>query len=82
MSDPKSNKRSPKLPDTYFALVKQHPLRSIQNESELDAAQAVIDDLLRKELDASGTAYLEALSELVIYEEMTSVKSKWCRKLP
>jgi HTH-type transcriptional regulator/antitoxin HigA len=57
------------MTDSYFDLVKRHPLRSIQNESELDAAQAVIDDLLRRKLDAGGLAYLDALSDLVILYE-------------
>jgi HTH-type transcriptional regulator/antitoxin HigA len=65
----KSPRQSSKLPDTYFALVQRHPLRSIQSEAELDAAQAVIDDLLRQELDAGGMAYLDALSDLVILYE-------------
>jgi HTH-type transcriptional regulator / antitoxin HigA len=58
-----------RMTDSYFDLVKRHPLRSIQNESELDAAQAVIDDLLRRKLDAGGLAYLDALSDLVILYE-------------
>jgi len=62
-------KRRAKLPDTYFDLVKRHPLRSIRTEAELDAAQAVIDDLLRRELDDGGMAYLDALSDLVILYE-------------
>ena len=58
-----------KLPDTYFELVKRHPLRSIQTGADLDAAQAVIDGLLRHDLDAGGQAYLDALSDLVtVYE--------------
>jgi HTH-type transcriptional regulator/antitoxin HigA len=64
-----TDKRRAKLPDTYFELVKRHPLRSIRTEAELDAAQAVIDDLLRRELDDGGTAYLDALSDLVILYE-------------
>ena len=67
----KSKARGPSanLTDTYFHLVKRHPLRSIQNEAELDAAQAVIYDLLRQELDDGGMAYLDALSDLVILYE-------------
>ena len=57
------------LPDTYFELVRRHPLKSIQTDSDLDAAQAVIDDLLRQDLDAGGQAYLDALSDLVILYE-------------
>jgi HTH-type transcriptional regulator/antitoxin HigA len=57
------------LPDTYFELVKRHPLTRIRNEAELDAAQAVVDELLRQELDEGGLAYLDALSHLVIVYE-------------
>lgn len=57
------------MPDTYFALVRRHPLKSIQTEADLDAAQAVIDELLRRELDAGGRAYLDALSDLVLLYE-------------
>ena len=65
----KARSRSAKLTDSYFELVRRHPLRSIQNEAELDAAQAVIDELLREELDDGGMAYLDALSDLVILYE-------------
>jgi HTH-type transcriptional regulator / antitoxin HigA len=65
----KTGKRRAKLPDSYFELVKRHPLRSIRTEADLDAAQAVIDDLLRRELDAGELAYLDALSDLVLLYE-------------
>lgn len=58
-----------KLTDTYFELVKRHPLRSIHTDTELDAAQAVLDGLLRDDLDAGGLTYLDALSDLVILYE-------------
>jgi HTH-type transcriptional regulator / antitoxin HigA len=64
-----AEERSTKTGDTYLDLVKQHPLRSIRSEGELDAAQAVIDDLFRRELDDAGHAYLDALSDLVILYE-------------
>jgi len=41
----------------------------IRTETELDAAQAVIDELLRQELDHGASAYLDALSDLVILYE-------------
>jgi HTH-type transcriptional regulator / antitoxin HigA len=66
---PTTGKRRAKLPDTYFELVKRHPLRSIRTEAELDAAQAVIDDLLRRDLDAGRVAYLDALSDLIMLYE-------------
>jgi HTH-type transcriptional regulator/antitoxin HigA len=63
-------RRSSVLPDTYFELVKRHPLARIRDEKELNAAQAVVDTLLREELDEGGLAYLEALSDLVIVYEL------------
>ena len=57
------------VPGSYLALVKRHPLMSIKNENELDAAQAVVDALLREDLDEGGLAYLDALSDLVIVYE-------------
>lgn len=57
------------MPDTYFQLVNGHPLKSIRNEAELDAAQAVLDELLRQELDKGGLAYVDALSDLVMLYE-------------
>ena len=49
--------------------MKRHPLTSIRSENDLDAAQAVVDDLLREELDDGKQAYLDALSDLVIVYE-------------
>ena len=49
--------------------VRRHRLRSIRTEAELDAAQTVIDGLLRRELDDGELAYLDALSDLVILYE-------------
>jgi HTH-type transcriptional regulator/antitoxin HigA len=64
---PTGIRRNAPMHDTYFALVKQHPLTSIRSESELDAAQSVLDDLLRQDLDDGGLAYLDALSELLVH---------------
>ena len=58
-----------RLPDTYFALVKRHPLTSIRSEAELRRAQSVLDLLLQQDLDDGGLAYLDALSDLVIMYE-------------
>lgn len=63
------SRRSAAMPDTYFELVKRHPLTSIRNEAELDSAQLMIDSLLRQRLDDGGRAFLEALSDLVIVYE-------------
>jgi HTH-type transcriptional regulator/antitoxin HigA len=69
MTGPKAMGRAAKLPDSYFGWVRRHPLKSIQTDADLDAAQAVLDELLRTDLDAGGLAYLEALSDLVgLYE--------------
>ena len=65
----KAKRRAAKLPDTYFEWVRRHPLKSIQSDADLDASQAVMDELLRQHLDAGGLAYLDALSDLVrVYE--------------
>jgi antitoxin component HigA of HigAB toxin-antitoxin module len=69
VSRTKTEGRPAVLPDTYFELVKKHPLTTIRNEAQLDAAQAVMDGLLRQELDEGGLAYLDALSDLVILYE-------------
>jgi HTH-type transcriptional regulator/antitoxin HigA len=69
MSRAKTPRRSAAISDTYFALVKRHPLTSIRNERELDGAQAVVDALLREDLDDGGLAYLDALSDLIIVYE-------------
>jgi HTH-type transcriptional regulator/antitoxin HigA len=69
MTRTKPISRPGRLPDTYFALVRRHPLKSIQTDTDLDAGQAVIDDLLRQDLDAGGLAYLDALSDLVLLYE-------------
>lgn len=69
MTQSTTHRRAPKRRDTYFDLVKRHPLQSIRTETELDAAQSVIDELLRQELDDGGTAYLDALSDLMILYE-------------
>jgi antitoxin component HigA of HigAB toxin-antitoxin module len=69
MSRTKSEVRAGAIPDSYLALVKRHPLTSIRSENDLDAAQAVVDELLREELDDGKQAYLDALSDLVIVYE-------------
>jgi HTH-type transcriptional regulator / antitoxin HigA len=56
-------------PDTYFEWVKRHPLASIKSDADLDAAQAVLDELLRQDLDDGASTYLDALSDLVLLYE-------------
>ena len=59
-----------KLPDTYFALVKQFPLTHIRDDDQLEAAQGVIDRLLQEDRDEGAQEYLDALTDLVeIYED-------------
>lgn len=63
--------RTGAVSDTYFELVRQHPLKSIRNEVELDAAQAVLDSLVSQKLDKGGLMYLDALPDLVmVYEQV------------
>ena len=70
MSRTKSQVGARALPDSYLAMVKRHPLRSIRTEKDLDSAQAVVDDLLREKLDDGRQAYLDALSDLmIVYEQ-------------
>ena len=70
MSRKKTKVRAAAIPDSYWALVKWHPLRSIRTESDLDAAQVIIDTLLREHLEEGSQAYLDALSDLVmVYEQ-------------
>jgi HTH-type transcriptional regulator/antitoxin HigA len=57
---------------SYLNLIVQSPLASIKSQQQLDTAQAMIDQLLRKEtLDEGEKLYLDALSDLVAaYEEV------------
>lgn len=55
----------PTLPDSYFDLVRRFPLVPIRDEGHLDAATAVLHDLVARDLDAGEGAYLDVLSELV-----------------
>jgi antitoxin component HigA of HigAB toxin-antitoxin module len=58
------------LPDTYFNLVRRFPLVHLDDFAHLEAASALIDDLLRQDLDEGGRAYLGALTDLVeVFED-------------
>lgn len=60
----------PKLPPSYFKLVRQFPLLHIRDDDHLDAAQAVLNRLLGEDLDEGGREYLDALTDLVeAYED-------------
>ena len=52
-------------PATYLKLIRAFPLRSIRTDAGLAAAQAVLDGLLRQELDEGGWDYLDALTDLI-----------------
>jgi len=69
MRGTKTEVRAGAISGRYLTLVKRHPLVSIRSESDLDAAQAVVDDLLREDLDDGEQAYLDALSDLVMLYE-------------
>jgi HTH-type transcriptional regulator/antitoxin HigA len=57
--------------DSYLELVKAFPLASIRSESHLQAAQEVMDQMLRKaKLNEGEKLYLDALSDLTAaYED-------------
>ncbi len=60
----------PKLPDTYFKLVKQFPLTRIRDSEHLEAAQQMIDYLLQEKLHEGAQEYLDVLTDLVeAYED-------------
>ena len=66
----KVSAKQKKLPDSYFALVTQFPLTHIRDDDHLDAAAAVIDQLLQQDLDYGAQEYLDALTDLVAtYED-------------
>lgn len=50
---------------TYLKLIRAFPLRSLRTDSDLESAQAVLDALLRADLDAGGRDYLDALTDLI-----------------
>ena len=53
------------LPGSYFEWVRRFPLIHIRDDTHLEAAAAVIDRLLRDDLDEGGQEYLDALTDLV-----------------
>jgi HTH-type transcriptional regulator / antitoxin HigA len=63
-----------KMPDAYFELVRQFPLIRIKNDSQLRAAQKVIEQLLQENLDDGAEEYLDTLTDLVeAYEDKSIV---------
>ena len=60
----------PSVPDSYLNLLRELPLRSIRTGGERDAAQAMVDCLLRQQLDRGAKWYLDALTDLIeVYED-------------
>jgi HTH-type transcriptional regulator/antitoxin HigA len=56
--------------DRYFDLIREFPLRLLRSNKDWGKATAIIDSLLRKDLDAGERDYLDVLTELVWrYEE-------------
>lgn len=56
--------------DTYLNLIRTFPLRSIGSEAELDAAQIVLDGILRQRMNEGAEQYLGALTDLIeVYED-------------
>jgi HTH-type transcriptional regulator / antitoxin HigA len=61
-----------KVRDSYLDLVREFPLTSIKDEKALKASQAMMDRIFaRGRLQAAETAYLDALSDLVMAYEST-----------
>lgn len=65
-------KSSKKKNDSYQELVQERPLHAIRSEKQLDEAQEFVDELLTRELDTGGQAYLDALSDLIIVYEQAN----------
>jgi HTH-type transcriptional regulator / antitoxin HigA len=61
---------TPRVPDTYWKLVRRFPLIHIRDEAHLDEALAVLDGLLRQDRDEGAQDYLDVLTDLVAaYED-------------
>jgi HTH-type transcriptional regulator/antitoxin HigA len=61
---------TPRVPDTYWKLVKRFPLIHIRDDAHLDEALAVLDGLLREDRDRGAQEYLDVLTDLVAaYED-------------
>lgn len=61
---------TPRVPDTYWKLVRRFPLIHIRDEAHLDEALAVLGGLLRQDRDEGAQDYLDVLTDLVAaYED-------------
>lgn len=67
----KTKRARPTPSDTYLALIHRFSLRPLRTDAELDAAIALVNELLdRPALDASEADYLDVLGDLIeAYEE-------------
>ena len=64
------NAATPRVPDTYWKLVKRFPLIPIRDQAHLDEALEVLNGLLRQDRDEGAQAYLDVLTDLVAaYED-------------
>lgn len=59
--------------DSYLALIREFPLRRLRSDEDLVAAIAIVDRLIVKnELDAGESDYLDVLSDMIhAYEAAT-----------
>ena len=61
---------TPRVPDSYWKLVKRFPLIHIRDDAHRDEALAVLDGLLREDRDEGVQEYLDVLTDLVAtYED-------------
>jgi HTH-type transcriptional regulator/antitoxin HigA len=58
-------KSQPLVRDDYLSLVKRFPLRPLRGEKEYDAAAAMLDSLVLRDLSEGERDYLEALTRFV-----------------
>jgi HTH-type transcriptional regulator/antitoxin HigA len=60
----------PRVPDSYFELVKQFALIHIRDDDHLAEALDVLDRLVAQDLDAGAREYVDVLTDLVeAYED-------------
>lgn len=72
VEQPETRRKRGAPSNAYLELVREHPLRPIENEAELDRAIAVIDRMLDRDyLDRDERDYLDVLGTLVEQFETT-----------
>jgi HTH-type transcriptional regulator/antitoxin HigA len=57
--------KAPVVSDEYMELIKRFPLRPLRGEKDYDAAVAILDTLVLRELGDGERDYLEALTRFV-----------------